>query len=63
VEELTNDFNQLTIHVDHQETDEQLDAWYVNCLKFTIQYELRMHMARSVDEAYQLALKVEEKQN
>jgi len=29
-EELTNDFYQLSIHVDHQETDEQLVARYVN---------------------------------
>jgi hypothetical protein len=36
VEELTNDFYQLSIHVDHQETNEQLDARYVNCLKFYI---------------------------
>ena len=37
MEELTNEFYQLSIHVDHQETDEQLDARYVNCLKFYIQ--------------------------
>jgi hypothetical protein len=34
VEELTNEFYQLSIHVDHQETDEQLAARYVNCLNF-----------------------------
>ena len=35
--ELTNEFYQLSICVDHQETDEQLAARYVNCLKFSIQ--------------------------
>ena len=36
VEELTNEFYQLSIRVNHQETDEQLDARYVNCLKLPI---------------------------
>ena len=63
VEELTNEFYQLSIRVDHQETDEQLVARYVNCLKFSIQDELSMHRVRNVEEAYQLALKAEEKQN
>jgi hypothetical protein len=63
VEELTNAFYQLSIHVDHQEIDEKLDARYVNCLKFSIQVELSMHRVCNVEEAYQLALKVEEKLN
>ena len=63
VEELMNEFYQLSIQVDHQETDEQLAARYVNCLKFSIQDELSMHRVRNVEEAYQLALKGEEKQN
>jgi hypothetical protein len=50
VEELKNDFYQLFICVDHQETDEQLAAQYVNCLKFSIQDELSMHSVRSVEE-------------
>jgi hypothetical protein len=49
--------------VDHQETDEKLVPRYVNCLKNYIQDELRMHRVRNVEEAYQLALKVEEKKN
>ena len=36
VEELMNEFYQLSIHVDHQETDEQLATRSVNCLKFSI---------------------------
>jgi len=48
MEELTNEFYQLSIHVDHQETDEKLATRYVNCLKFSIQYELNMHRVRSV---------------
>ena len=63
VEELTNEFYQLSIRVDHQETDEQLAARYVNCLNFSIQDELSMHRVRNVEEAYQLALKAKEKEN
>ena len=36
---------------------------YVNCLKFSIQDELRMHRVCSIQEAYQLFLNSEEKQN
>ena len=63
MEELMNEFYQLSIHVDRQETNEKLEARYVNCLKFSIQDELSMHRVRSVEEAYQLALKAQEKQN
>ena len=34
VEEFTHEIYQLSICVDHKETDEQLDARYVNCLSF-----------------------------
>ena len=61
VEEITNEFYQLSIHVDHQETNEELAARYVNFFKFYIQDELSMHRVHNVEEAYQLALKVEEK--
>ena len=63
MEEFTHEFYQLSIRVDHQETDEKLDARYVNCLKFSIQDELNMHRVHNVEDAYQLALKDEEKQN
>ena len=36
MEELMNEFYQLSILVDHQEADEQLVVRYVNCLKFYI---------------------------
>jgi hypothetical protein len=63
MEELTNEFYQLSICVDHQETDEKLAARYVNCLKFSIQDELSMHRVHDVEEAYQLALNFEENLN
>ena len=61
VEELTNEFYQLSIRMDHQEIDEQLVARYVNCLKFSIQDEMSINRVHSMEEAYQLALKAEEK--
>ena len=57
MEEFTNEFYQLSIRVDHQETNEQLDARFVNCLKVSIQDELSMDKVHIVEEAYQLALK------
>ena len=63
LEELTNEFYQLSILVDHQEIDEKLVARYVNCLKFSIEDELSMLRICNVEEAYKLALKVKEKKN
>ena len=63
MEELMGMFYQLSIHVDHQETDKQLAARDMNCLKFSIQDELSMHRVHSVGESYQLALKAQEKKN
>ena len=59
VEEFTHEFYQLSIHVDHKETNNQLDARSVNCLKCSIQDELSMHRVHIVEDAYQLSLKDE----
>ena len=49
--------------MDHQETDEQLAARYVNYLKFSIKDGLSMHRVHNVEEVYELTLKAEETQN
>ena len=49
------------MHIEHQENNEQMATRYVNGLKFSIQDELSMHHVNSMEEAYQLALKAEEK--
>ena len=63
MQEYTNDFYKLFMHIEHQENDEQMEARYINGLKFTIQDELSMHHVNSMEEAYQMALKAKEKQN
>ena len=63
VQDYTNEFYQLSMRIEHQENTEQMAARYMNGLKFTIQDELSMHRVTSMEEAYQLALKAEEKQN
>ena len=63
MEEFTHEFKQLSIYVDHQETDEEMAARYVNYLKFYIQDELSMHRVHNVEEAYKLSINSNEKQN
>jgi len=61
VSEYTNEFFRLSIHRNVDEGGKQLVARYVNGLNYAIQDEIMMHYVRNVEEAYQLALKVEEK--
>ena len=63
VQEYTNEFYKLSMRIEHQEDDEQVAARYMNGLKFSIQDELSMHHVKIMEEAYQLALKAEEKKN
>lgn len=63
MQEHTNDFYKISMCIEHQEDDDQMVARYINGLKFTIQDELIMHHVNSMEEAYQLTLKAEEKQN
>ena len=61
VQDYTNEFYKLSMHIEHQQNNEQMVARYVNGLKFSIQDKLSMHCVNSMEEAYQLALKDEEK--
>jgi hypothetical protein len=45
----------------HQESDDEKVARYMNDLRYDIQYEMSMVTIRTVEDAYQMALKVEEK--
>ena len=59
----TEEFLKLQIRTDLQEDDEHATVKYVNALRFQLQDELALIKVSSVDEAYQLALKAEEKLN
>jgi hypothetical protein len=61
VKEYTEEFYRLNIRADHQESDDEKVARYLNGLRYDIQDELSMLTIRTVEDAYQLALKEEEK--
>ena len=60
-QELTEEFYRLPIRSWQNDEGEEVVARYVNGLKYSIEYQLRMYMFGKIEVAYQLALKVEEK--
>jgi hypothetical protein len=61
VKEYTEEFYRLNIRVGHRESDDEKVARYLNGLRYDIQDELIMVTIRMVEDAYQMALKAEEK--
>ena len=61
VREFTEEFYKVNIRSGHIEDTPEKVAKYVNSLRFDVQDELSLLSLRSVEEAYQVALKVEEK--
>jgi len=59
--EYTDKFFKLSIRSEQVEKEEEMAARYINGLSYAIQDELVIQHVTSVDEAYQLALRVEEK--
>lgn len=59
--EYTNEFFKLTIRSERVEEEEETVARYINGLSYAIQDELVIQHMTLVDEAYQLALRVEER--
>ena len=59
--EYTKDFFKLSLRLGIKEPKYQKVAGYVNGLKYHIRDEMRTHYFHNVDEAYHIALKVEEK--
>ncbi|KAG5562521.1 hypothetical protein RHGRI_005298 [Rhododendron griersonianum] len=57
----TEQFYKLLSRINLTETDDQLVARYTSGLKLNLQGELMMHPIHSLEEVYQMALKVEEK--
>jgi hypothetical protein len=63
VKEYTEEFYRLNIRAGHRESNDEKVARYMNGLRYEIQDEMSMLTIRTVEDAYQMALKVEEKLN
>jgi hypothetical protein len=61
VREYTEEFYRLNIRAAHRESNDEKVARYLNGLRYEIQDELNLVTIQTVEDAYQLALKVEEK--
>jgi uncharacterized protein YjbK len=61
VKEYTKEFYRLNIQAGHRESDDEKVARYLNELRYDIQDELSMVTIQTVEDAYEMALKYEEK--
>jgi uncharacterized protein YjbK len=61
VKEYTEEFYRLNIRAGHRESDDEKVARYMNGLRYKIQDEMSMMTIRTMEDAYQMALKAEEK--
>jgi hypothetical protein len=61
VKEYTEEFYRINIRAGHRESDDEKVARYLNGLRYNIQDELSMLTIRTVEDAYHLSLKAEEK--
>jgi hypothetical protein len=61
VKEYTEEFYKLNIRAGHRESDDEKVARYMNGLRYDIQDEMSMMIIQTVEDAYQMALKAEEK--
>jgi len=61
VKAYTEEFYKLTIRMGHIEENMEKVARYINGLKFNIRDEIDLLSPRTIEEAYQIALKAKEK--
>jgi hypothetical protein len=61
VKEYTEEFYKINIRAGHRESDDEKVSMYMNGLRYDIQDEMSMMTLRNVEDAYQMALKAEEK--
>ena len=61
VKEYTEEFYRLNIRAGHRESNDEKVARYMNGLRYEIQDEINMETIRTVEDAYQMALKAKEK--
>jgi hypothetical protein len=61
MKEYTEEFYKINIREGHRENDDEKVARYMNGLRYEIQDEMSMITLRTIEDAYQMALKDEEK--
>jgi hypothetical protein len=61
VKEYNEEFYKINIRAGHRESDDEKVSRYMNGLRYDIQDEMSMMTIRTVEDAYQMALKAEEK--
>jgi hypothetical protein len=61
LKEYTEEFYKVNIRAGHHESDDEKVSRYMNGLRYDIQDNMSMMIIRSVEDAYQMALKDEEK--
>jgi hypothetical protein len=61
VKEYTEEFYRLNIRAGHRESDDEKVVRYMNGLRYKIQDEMSMETIQTMEDAYQMALKDEEK--
>jgi hypothetical protein len=61
VKEYTEEFYKINIRAGHRESNDEKVARYMNGLRYDIQDDMSMMIIRNVEDAYQIALKAEEK--
>jgi len=63
VKEYTKEFYKLNIRVGHRENDEEKISMYINGLRYEIPDEINVMTMKTLEDAYQVALKAEENLN
>jgi len=61
VKEYTEEFYKINIRVSHRESNDEKVSTYMNGLEYDIQDEMIMITIRTIEDAYQMTLKAEEK--
>jgi hypothetical protein len=61
MKEYTEEFYRINIRASHRESDDEKVARYLNGLRYDIQDELSMATIQTIEDAYQMDLKAEEK--
>jgi Mg2+ and Co2+ transporter CorA len=61
VKEYIEEFYKINIRAGHRENDDEKVSRYINGLRYDIQDDMSMMTIQTVEDAYQMALKAEEK--